>query len=420
MALDNKSDEFVNSRLRLAYVTSQFPYGKAEAFAGTELNELRRIVQDLVILPVRPQSALYHSSGRQLVDCAIPATRLPLLLLIIVLRMLILQPRTTVHIFTRLLTQGRLKVRLKNFAALPIGIYAAYLARQRKVTHIHAFWASVPATVAWIASQYTGIAFSFTAHRWDISEDNLLKVKTAQASFARTISEAGKTELLAIAGERYADKVHVLHVGVTAPSGYPSEPIKVRRNGKFTFACIANLEEKKGHKYLLQACCLLRERGVDFNCLLIGDGHLAHSIDQTVAISGLQGNVHRFGAVPHEEVMKMLESGMIDVVVLPSITTPSGEKEGIPVVLMEALSRRVAVIATTSGAITELLDATNSIQVPEKDALPLADAIMHMMQNPSLRLTLGERGFQRVMRDFNCQKTVEEMSQLIIGSNLNG
>ena len=387
--------------------------GKSESFVLTEIAELRRRVEAILVIPVHPDSALFHGElARQVGRYAI---RLPVVSPMIVgyaaaafLWSPIRVGRALVEVIKG---SGRLSVLMKNLVVFPKAVYVARLVRRFGAHHIHAHWASVSATMALVVSQLTGVSWSFTAHRWDIAENNLLKTKVRAARFARVISLDGRNEILDIIGAQTCPTLFTIHMGTALPEDVVIPCVKSAR--QFSIGCIANLVEKKGHRYLIEACRLLRERGCRFVCHVVGDGPLRGDLEALVREHGLLEWINFLGPLPHAEVMRMLREREIDLVVLPSIKTDTGEYEGIPVALMEAMAHRVAVISTPTGGIAELLGDECGILVKPADARELADAIQRVMEDSDYRATLIEAGFARVSDDFNIRTVAERLVALM-------
>lgn len=376
----------------------------------TEVAELQRHVEAILVIPAKPESAMFHGElARRVGQYAI---RLPVLSPIIVGCVgaeFIRSPRRMGRVLGEIIKgSARLSVLIKNLVAFPKAVYAARLVQRFRAHHIHAHWASIPATMALVVSRLTGVPWSFTAHRWDIAEDNLLGIKVRATLFSRVISLHGRDEILNILGENTCSNLHVIHMGTSVPAeqGGSCPP---KQHEEFLVACIANLVEVKGHRYLIEACGLLRQRGLRFLCYLIGDGPLRQDLNGMVQQYGLQQSVRFLGALPHDEVIRMLREREIDLVVLPSIETSSGEHEGIPVVLMETLAHRVPAISTESGGIPELLGGGAGVLVKPADAAALADAMQRVMVDPTYRRCLVEAGFTRVSKDFNLCKVVDQL-----------
>jgi glycosyltransferase involved in cell wall biosynthesis len=254
-----------------------------------------------------------------------------------------------------------------------------------------------------------------TLHRWDIAENNMLKLKVERSAFVRCISEDGRREVLRIVGEQLQHKVKVLHMGVRLPDS-PLEKSCLTQQ-VFVIACPANLVPKKGHRFLIEAYALLRERGVrNFKCLIIGDGPLETELRRQVRELGLEEVVKFMGRLPHSDLLRMYERGEVDAVVLPSIVTEDGEKEGIPVALMEAMAYGIPVISTQTGGIPELLEGGAGVLVPQGSSQALADAMTELIQNENIRAKLAQFGRAKVEAEFDLILNTKLLLQLMMKS----
>jgi glycosyltransferase involved in cell wall biosynthesis len=128
---------------------------------------------------------------------------------------------------------------------------------------------------------------------------------------------------------------------------------------------------------------------------------------------GLGGFIKMPGVLPHEKLIDLYKNGEIDCVVLPSINTPSGEHEGIPVAIMEAMVYEVPVISTNTGAIPELLGGGAGIMVKEKSGAELANAIKNAMFDKSKTEKMANIAREKIENDFNIQKTTRALLELI-------
>lgn len=398
--------------MKIAYITAHAPYGRGETFV---LDEMLAVVEDgveLVIIPRNPPKEVFHEQSRRLLKYALWLPLLSWRFIISFLAAVLSKPRMWKVLGSLIYRSRNLRIMIKNFAVTPKAVYVARLLRRAKVDHIHVHWGSTTATMAWIVSELTGIPWSMTLHRWDIAENNLLKLKVKRADFVRCISEDGRREVLRIVGEEHQDKVKVLHMGVRLPRVMIRQSPSLRIN--YVVACPANLVPKKGHRYLVEACAKLLEIGIRrIKFLVIGDGPLEAKIRQQVKQLGLDEVVELVGRLSHEQLMRMYERGEVDVVVLPSITTDDNEREGIPVALMEAMAYSIPVVSTNTGGISELLSEGAGILVKEKDAQGLAAAIEKLIKDEKFAAEVGERGRQKVEEEFNLQRNVMLLLQNI-------
>ena len=94
-----------------------------------------------------------------------------------------------------------------------------------------------------------------------------------------------------------------------------------------------------------------------------------------------------------------------DVLAAPSVPTRGGKREGIPVVLMEAMATGLPVVASRLSGIPELVtDGVDGLLVPPGDDAALADALARLAADPSLRARLGAAGRETVLRDFDVDR----------------
>lgn len=400
--------------MKIAYITAQTPYGKGEAFVLEEMLAVTELGVNLVIIPRNPSKKVFHKEGEKLLDDTIWLPLLDKRIFFYFLKVLLSKLRVWRIIGTILHRSRTWKIAAKNLAILPKAVFVANLLRNRGVEHIHTHWGSTTATMAWIISELTGIPWSVTLHRWDIKENNMLEEKVKSAKFVRCISENGRDELLNIISRKYENKVKVIHMGVKTPDKI-SEP-KINRDS-FTIVTPANLLEVKGHKFLVEACSILIERGIDsFQCIFYGEGQLRENLENMVEEKKLTEHIELSGVVPHDTLIEMYKNHKVDIVVLPSITTASGEHEGIPVALMEAMAAGVPVISTTTGGIPELLGDGAGILVPPEDSKALADAIEQLMKDSELRYKIGAKGKEKVKKEFAIDSVVAKMVELFMGS----
>jgi colanic acid/amylovoran biosynthesis glycosyltransferase len=217
--------------------------------------------------------------------------------------------------------------------------------------------------------------------------------------------------MVAECGPAAHDKVHVIYGGVDTDrlSPRPKEP----STGPFQILCVARFEEVKGHTYLVEACRLLRERGIAFQCGLIGDGPWLSKVAAQIELAGLNNSIQLLGARPYPEVIQAFTQA--DVVVLPTAPTASGKREGIPNVLKEAMACGLPVVASAVGGIPELVDdGISGILLPPKNAAALADALQRLNEYPALRHRLGRGGREKILREFDLKNSVAKRSHLFL------
>src|SRR5262249_55272557 len=158
-----------------------------EAFVVPEAKQLERVGHTVLVIPRSPRGPVLH--GGDLLHRSIRKHIFSPRVVLTALAVAFKSPRTALRAIRPLLKSRSLSIFVKNLAVVPKGLWLGSLGTRLKVDHINSHWASTTATMAMIASRFSGIPWSFTAHRWDIVENNLLADKTNQATLARFISE---------------------------------------------------------------------------------------------------------------------------------------------------------------------------------------------------------------------------------------
>jgi colanic acid/amylovoran biosynthesis glycosyltransferase len=388
----------------LIYVTSRLPAGDGEPFITGEVHALEHAGWQVTVVPARGEGRVVHADAELLQAWALPL--LSWETVTASLAELFSRPRRALGGLALLGGARSPSLFLKNLAVLPKALWLSRRARRSDAVHIHAHWASTPSTLAMLASRVSGIPWSFTAHRWDIAEDNLLRAKVESACFVRVISQHGAEELLGIVGlEGFAPTV--LPMGVELP---PRREVGPGGGETLRVLTPARLVEKKGHEHLLEAVPLLRARGVAVRLDLAGEGPLGPVLRQRVKEGGLEDEVAFLGTVSHEELLRRLGAGEWDAVVLPSVVTKSGELEGIPVALIEAMAQGVPVVGTETGGIPELLGGGAGMLVPPEDPGALAAALAELASDPARRAALAAAGRARVEERFDVNRVAAALA----------
>lgn len=271
---------------------------------------------------------------------------------------------------------------------------------EEKITHIHAPWACGPATAAWAASHFTGIPFSFTGRAHDIfTPDSLLAAKIRDALFVRCESRAIFLHLQELAGGD-SSKLRLTYNGVplTAAGWAP-----VLMQPPYRLLALGRLVGTKGFAFLIHACRLLQDAGIDFHLTLAGSGPGGWRLRRLARKLGLGSRISFPGFIPYNQVSGLFQGA--DVFIMPSVVINSGNRDGLPTVILEALLHRVPVVATDVAGIGEVIEpGVTGLLVPPKDPQALAAAIMHLLRNRDEALEMAARGRARVLQDFDTER----------------
>lgn len=394
--------------MNLIYVTAQVPYGKGEQFIPPEIIEMKRLGNNIRILPLRPAKEIGQGSENLVISDWCDKT--PLINFKVIgcfFKYLITKPMKVLNIISKiLLKSGSIVKFLKNIILVPKGLYIGQEALKYKAEHIHCHWASTSATAAYIASSISDIPWSFTAHRWDIYENNMIQEKARTASFFRVINKKGYNDICKFIRSEDVIKCKIIHVGIVLDN----EEIKkdeVRNKDEFLIVVPANLIEVKGHKYLIDAINMVKNKNIV--CHFYGEGSLKEELLTQIKSLHLEDKILLKGQTPHEDLLNMYKRKEVDLLILPSVLTQSGEHEGIPVSLMEAMANKIPVISTNTGGIPELLEGGAGILVDDKSAEQLKDAILGLLEDRKKLDELGESGYTKVLKEFDINKICRDL-----------
>ena len=293
----------------------------------------------------------------------------------------------------------------------PKSVYFAKKMAEREIKHVHAHFASHPAAAAFIIKRLTGIPYSFTAHGSDLHRDrHMLREKVAEAEFVVPISLYNKNVILKECRNQFNEKLVVIHCGVDPSTFHPKNRRTLDSKSGLSFFCIGTLHEVKGQTHLVEACRHLRELDLSIDCHFIGDGPDRSALLAQVAAAGLEECIHFHGRKTHQEIAGLLQKA--DVAVAPSVPTKNGRREGIPVVLMEAMASGLPVVASRLSGIPELVKHEhNGLLVPPGDVQSLTNALKRLYDDSTLRSRLGNAGRQTILSDFNLFKNAKTLQE---------
>ena len=281
--------------------------------------------------------------------------------------------------------------------------------RHRQIGHIHAHWAHTATSVAMHASELLGVGFSFTGHANDLFVHRIgLTAKVRRARFVVCISEYHKRFYQMLGAE--PDRLPIIYCGIDTKrlSADQSAP----KQGRPRIVSVGRLVEKKGFDDLSRACALLRDQGVDFDCVIGGSGPLKDELSRLIAEKHLEDFVQLPGeAILQEKLPGFLSSAT--VFALPCVRDSDGDMDGLPQVLIEAMLCGLPVVSTRLVGIPDLVrNGETGLLVAPRDVAGLASAIREVMDNPHLASQFGERGRDWAKAHFSLDETVHRLSKL--------
>ena len=400
---------------KLTYIISRFPT-LTETFIIREIEEVKRkgVEVEIFSLQNRKSNEAIHEGIEELIR---HTYYLPYLLSPFILKPLIFyftsKTSNTIRALWKIIRThiDNPVLLLKTMVMFPKALAIAYRLRGQN-TKIHAHWATIPTTVAWIISELNGCEYTFTAHAWDIFKtDTMLEEKIIKAKKVITCTGFNKKYLL----EKYLhinpEKIVVVYHGLDLKRFAPK---KRTPDKHFTILSIGRLTEKKGIHYLLRVCSMLREKGLPFRAHIIYvRGDFEKEIFRLYDSLGLESCVELIPEMSQEKLIHYFENA--DCFVLPCLVAKTGERDGIPNVILEALAMELPVVSTNISGIPEVIrDGETGLLVSPENTAELANAIERLYSNENLREELGKAGRDFVNKEFEISSSVDRLLNEIL------
>ncbi len=395
--------------LRLAYLNSQYP-SLSHTFIEREVRALRERGVEVTTFSVRPPGASgslgerHGAEARATIVLKPSAGALLLAQVGLALRAPLAYARG--HVAAQRLSAPGLRARVASFAYAFEGARLAREMRRRGLSHVHVHMANNGAAVALLACRFDpSITYSMTIHGsaefFDVHRLNL-KAKAERAVFVRCISDFCHAQVMAWTNPASWDRFHVVRCGVDAEALAPGP---ARSWHELRLLTVGRLEPIKGYHVLLDACAALERAGVPWTLEMVGDGRLGDSLRQRARELDIADRVRFTGPVPQERLSEVYERS--DALVVSSFM------EGVPVVLMEAMSKGLLVVSTRVGGVPELVgDGVEGRLVPPASAGALAGALLELARDAGRLQSWRDAARARVVEHYNVAHLGEQMEAL--------
>ena len=277
-----------------------------------------------------------------------------------------------------------------------VAVKLALLLKTRNCAHLHVHFAHVPAQIAMYASAMSGVPFTIMAHANDIFERGLLLQKKAERAVKLvTISEFNRAYLEKIGVAK--DKLAIVRCGVSFPILPPARPYEIKTG--YRLGTLGRLVEKKGVDDLIRAIAELQDRPYKIELSIAGDGPLREELEELARVLNVTQCVNFEGGLTHGAVAKWMRE--LDAFVLACKKDKNGDMDGIPVVLMEAMSQSVPVISTRISGIPELVIHDRTGLLAKSDNYKdLAIQIDRLLETTELHDRLVSEAAEHVKNEF--------------------
>ena len=387
----------------------------SETFISNEIRLLEQMGFPIHIFSMRqPREAFTHASVREIKAevTYLPSTLLTSLhkFLLPNLRVLMRSPGRYAKAFKLMC---RRFARTRKSASIKHLLQAGYLTDKMQgsgITHLHAHFAHSPTSVALFSSILADVPYSFTGHAKDIYTSNReqLAEKIDLAKFVITCTRYNKRYLqeLAPAGK----PVHAVYHGIDLKL-FSSNGHHVQAQKPYTILTVARFVEKKGLPTILRALADLRKQGLEFRYVLIGTGDDEQKVRDMIRELGLESVTELTGTLPHDRVIEHFHKA--DLFVLGCRVAATGDRDGVPNVLVESMAMGVPAVGTTISALPELIeDGETGLLVEPEDPEALAGAIHRMLTDQELRAKVIPAARKKVEQDFDNRVLIKELGEI--------
>ncbi|MFP6900122.1 MAG: glycosyltransferase [Opitutales bacterium] len=264
----------------------------------------------------------------------------------------------------------------ETFLGFGFGLVRAEAFRREGFTRCHAVWSTMPATSALVIRKLVGIQFSVGSHAYDVFRDGgdcLLRMKLSDATFVRTSSEATRKRLLELGAP--PAKTILIRRGLSV---FP--PLRESSlGGTLNILSVGRLVPKKGYSMQLNIYRALVDAGVAFRAIIVGGGPLWRELERERERLGLREKVTFLGALPRPEVALLQEKA--DLFFFTGISDDSGDRDGLPNVLPEAMAAGAIVLTSPTGGATEaVVDGKSGFVLCPQEADAWVDRVEKLLE----------------------------------------
>jgi glycosyltransferase involved in cell wall biosynthesis len=284
---------------------------------------------------------------------------------------------------------------------------------RRGIRHVHVHLDGTAPAVGLLVAQLgnqrddaAGWSFSMTVHGskefFDVARQRLAR-KVNAARFVVCVSDFTRSQLMALVDETHWSKLHVVHCGIDPERFAPPEGGRAGRPVRVL--TVGRLDNMKGVAILIEAIAELRLRGVDITLTVVGDGPKREELQRLADRRSVGALITWAGAVGQDRIRDHYHAA--DIFCLPSFA------EGVPVVLMEAMSTGLPVVANSIAGIPELVeDEISGLLVRPGRTDLLTDALERLSRDVDLRSRMGRAGREKVRQEFDSAVVGLELADL--------
>lgn len=278
-----------------------------------------------------------------------------------------------------------------------------------KIDHIHSHFPSRDKIGAGMAAEIMDISFSITCHANLIFEspDEIVIEQISQFSNAIvTISEYHR-QYLAERFSMYSRKIAVVRASIDTDKFSPTSC----SSSSPRLLTVGRLVEKKGYETAVQAVDRLVKDYPGLQYHIVGTGPLKTHIQTEIRKRELEENIQMISNISDSQLLS--EYDYADIFLLPCTITNTGDRDGIPVVLMEAMAMHTPPVTTDVAGIPELVEDNQNGMLADRDSpIDTAKKAEQLLQNPDLIKQMANQGRKKVEREFSAEKSAKSLEEV--------
>lgn len=394
------------------YIT---PTGIASAWVANEIEVMSKHGIPVMLHSIRPSAQRFFTSPWARELDAQTRVIYPVAPFSIVTAFLLAPFRFGARFFGALLnaivgSRESMRNRVVAFGHFLVACHWAHRLRREKVDHIHSQWIHSGGTVGMYGAWLLDVGFSFTGHAADLFRERVaLKDKVRRAEFIVCISEFHRQFFRDLGAKEH--QLHTVYCGIDLTHFIPGDR-RARAGAQVMILSSGRLVEKKGFAVLLEACAILRDRGVGFRCVIAGEGPQEKLLAERINALDLDGLVSLTSRpLTQEELPGFMQTG--DVYALACVWAKDGDVDGLPQMLMEAMACGLPVVSTRLVGIPDLVaHGENGLLVESGNATDLADALARLIADERLAARLARAGTAAVHERFEINAALQPLIRL--------
>jgi glycosyltransferase involved in cell wall biosynthesis len=393
----------------VAIVTTTFP--TLAAFVEGDVHRLVRRGVRVRVFTLRPISRIHQPEHRALIPLArevgspwTPAAWRALL------SWLVRRPGVLIRETCRVLwaSRGSGYALAGHLAYLPAAARVAAEVEREDLELIHGAWAHFPGTVAYLAARLSGRPFTLAAHAGaDLYRSRaFLRHKVRAARFTAACVRGNAEMLRGLAGPDA--RVEWIYHGVDTARFDSRQRARARHP---VLLAVGRLARPKGFDLAVRALGELNARGLEATLVVVGDGPQQGALEALARDTGSAARVSFRGALTHEQLLPLYHEAW--ALVAPCRVMPNGRRDGIPNVVVEALSTGLPCVGTRAAGLEEAIipGQTGALCEPD-DAGALTDALEPLLRDPGTLDRMSPRARAEALEHFDAERNFERLFAL--------